>query len=481
MNEEKRVIALEFNELTPSLMERWIDEGRLPGFARLRRESHVYVTDAEEQPPYLEPWIQWITVHTGLPYAQHRVFDLGDGHKLDAPRLWDLVSGSGRRVWVCGSMNAGMRGRELNGCILPDPWATGFEPFPPGRFDAFFDLIRTYVQDYASDDVRVGTLDYARFAGFMVANGLSPATVKKTLAQLASERGGRNKWKRAMVLDRLMWDLFRSQWRAAQPHYSTLFLNSTAHLQHYHWRNMDPDAFSIKPTPQEQAQYRDAIFEGYRAMDALVQEALDLVEGSDTSLVLVTALGQQPLLRYENEGGKQVFKPRDPLAVLRWAGFDEPARYAPVMAEQYHHYLDSEAAAERAQQRLESLRLGEQPLMSVRRDGCELFVSCATTHEPPADAQVLAPAGARSMPFHALMFAVQGLKSGGHHPHGMLWIRTPQRTHHVEPAPVSLRRVAPTLATLAGLPAPTIAASFAETSLLGDLPLRAPVRATATA
>jgi hypothetical protein len=83
-------------------------------------ESQVYVTDAEEQAPYLEPWIQWMTVHTGLAFKEHGIFDLGDGHKLTIPRLWDMISDAGCRVWVCGSMNAGAN-EGINGFILLDP------------------------------------------------------------------------------------------------------------------------------------------------------------------------------------------------------------------------------------------------------------------------------------------------------------------------------------------------------------------------
>jgi Type I phosphodiesterase / nucleotide pyrophosphatase len=457
---DPRVIALEFNELTPRLMKRWIDEGRLPGFQRLYSESMVYVTDAEEQPPYLEPWIQWITVHTGLPYAKHGVFDLGDGHKLDVPRLWDMVSDAGKRAWICGSMNAGVREGKFNGAILPDPWSAGVSPYPPGEFEAFFDLVRTHVQEYASDNVPLKSIDYARFGTFMLRHGLSPTTVKKTIAQLASERGGKNKWKRAMILDRLFWDLFRSHWRKHQPHYSTLFLNSTAHLQHYYWRNMEPDSFKLKPTDAEQSQYHDAIFAGYLAMDALVQEALELVAGTNTSLVLVTALSQQPLLRYEDEGGKLVFKPHDSLELLRFAGSSDTARYAPVMAEEYHLYFDSDLAAERGVQALEAMTLDGQQVMRARRDGSELYVACAIIRTPPEDAVVTVPGSGRSALFTDLFFPLQGLKSGCHHPDGMLWIRTPARRHRVATERVSLRRVAPTLAALAGLPATTIAAAF---------------------
>jgi hypothetical protein len=62
-----KVILLELNELSPDLMSRFIDEGELPNFRRLRAQSTLYTTDADEDPPSLQPWIQWITVHTGVP------------------------------------------------------------------------------------------------------------------------------------------------------------------------------------------------------------------------------------------------------------------------------------------------------------------------------------------------------------------------------------------------------------------------------
>jgi len=51
-------IVLELNELTPTLMWRFMSEGRLPNFSRLFEESHAFITDAGEDPPRLEPWIQ---------------------------------------------------------------------------------------------------------------------------------------------------------------------------------------------------------------------------------------------------------------------------------------------------------------------------------------------------------------------------------------------------------------------------------------
>src|SRR5215813_542444 len=85
MKHQRPVILLEFNELTPQLMGQFIAAGHLPNFARLRNESQAYITDAEEQAPQLEPWIQWITVHCGMRYADHKVFSLGDNADIPFP------------------------------------------------------------------------------------------------------------------------------------------------------------------------------------------------------------------------------------------------------------------------------------------------------------------------------------------------------------------------------------------------------------
>lgn len=443
------VIVLEFNELCPHLLERFIGAGLLPGFARLRSQSLCAVTDAEEEQHNLEPWIQWVTVHTGLRYAEHRVFDLGDGAKLDAPRLWDMVSAAGGKVWVCGSMNAAFQGEHINGFMLPDPWSIGIEPYPKGQFEPFFKLVRNYVQEYTNDKVPLKPLDYARFGAFMAAHGLSPATVRQTLAQLASESGGRNRWKRAMILNRLQWDVFRWYWRRHRPDYATLFLNSTAHVQHYHWRNYEPDAFTIRPSAAEQAEYADAIPLAYQDMDRLVSEALAMAP--EATIVLMTALSQQPLLKYEETGGKVVFRARDPEALMRFAGVTDHYVHAPVMAEEFHLYFDDEGAAGRAEASLRALHVEDRPAFRCRRNGRELFLGCDVFVAPASDARLVSRASGATARFHDHFYLLVGLKSGGHHPDGVFWVHRRGAAQRVLERKIPLRQTTPTLAALLGL------------------------------
>lgn len=447
-----RTIVLEFNELTPSLMERFIREGQLPNFARLREESHVYVTDAEEQPPNLEPWIQWVTAHTGLSFKEHGIFDLGDGHKLSYPSLWDLACAAGKKVWICGSMNAGAR-IPINGFVLLDPWSVGLETHPRHEFDPYINLVRRYVQEYTRARVPLGKLEYLRFIKYMLWHGLSPRTMVDTFVQLVGELRGRDKWKRATILDRLQWDIFCWYYKKYDADFATFFLNSTAHFQHFYWRNMDPAQFVAKPTAKEQKRYANAILYGYKKMDRIVGECIKLAGRGDT-IVLATALSQQPFLAYESTQGKRFYRPRDFRRLMAAAGITGQPRHAPVMSEQFHVYFDDVNDAVRAESSLRSWRVGDQDAMMVRRNGAELFVGCCIFTELPGDARVISASDGSGFDFHDLFYLVDGTKSGAHHPDGILWIRTPDRTHEVASAKISLRQVAPTILSLLNVQRP---------------------------
>lgn len=227
MSKPRPIIMLEFNELSPTLMDQFIAAGKLPNFGALKEQSQVYITEAEEIAPNLEPWIQWVTVQTGLSFKEHGIFDLGDGHKVPFPRVFDLLNDAGYKQWICASMNAGLS-KPLNGHFLPDPWSIGVEPFPKEEFHDFFDYIRRNVQEHSRDKMPVSKADHLRFLKFMLGNGLSLKTIQATLKQLLSENGGKFRWKRATILDRLQWDVFSHYWKSKRPDFATYFINSTA-------------------------------------------------------------------------------------------------------------------------------------------------------------------------------------------------------------------------------------------------------------
>jgi Type I phosphodiesterase / nucleotide pyrophosphatase len=465
------VILLEFNELCPQLMNRFLAEGQLPNFQKLYERSEVYLTDAEEKAPNLEPWIQWVTVHSGMPYSTHKIFDLGDGHLLKQQCIWDLLSRANRKVWICGSMNA-RYDMPLNGYLLPDPWSSGTPPHPDTLLP-YLNFVRANVHEHTNAHAAFRKSDAAKFLTFMATHGLSMGTVSTILRQLASEQGARNRWKRSTILDQLQFDVFRHFYRKFRPDFSTFFLNSTAHLQHMYWRNMEPSLFKIQPSEQEQAEFAAAILYGYRQMDELVGEFLR-VAGKDATLIFCTALSQQPCLIYDDAGGKILYRPREFGRLMSFAGLKPGWTVAPVMAEQFHLYFENEEDAAEGERRLNGLKVGEMPALYVKRQESSLFCGCPVNRSL-AESATLAGEEGKTVPFFDVFYQIEGIKSGMHQSDGMLWISTPARSHAVHEEKVPLTAIAPTILEMFDIPVP----AYMEGGSLAEMAGRSRARAAA--
>jgi hypothetical protein len=470
----KRMILLEFNELCPSLTERFMSAGRLPAFQRFHSESLVYTTRAQERAPYLDPWIQWVTVHTGLNHDRHRIEKLNQAETCRAKRIWDVVSEHGGTAWICGSMSASYR-PGFKGALIPDPWTTTLEP-TPALFRPYLEFIQSSVLESTNERAVMSRRRAVEFVRFMIAHGLSARTAAVLVKQILTEWRGRDKWKRATILDRLQFDLFRHYWQRERPTFSTLFLNSTAHFQHLHWREMEPELFQVSPTPEDIETYRSTILFGYQNMNALLARVMKMADDR-TTVVLATALSQQPCLTYEHQGGKGFFRPMDFERLLAFADVTGYRRVTPVMAHEFQVEFDSEDAARNGDERLRRLRLDERQALSVERRGNQVCAWCAITTAVDSSARLVTASDdgqRRSENFFSIFYKVEGIKSGMHHPDGLLWIRRPTAEHRRFEDHVPLDLVAPTLLAELGIPAPD---TMRRAALPGFTPFNVPCAA----
>lgn len=442
MNDQK-VLLLEFNELCPSLMDRFIKAGKLPNFKRLYQESTVAVTNAEEEQEHLEPWIQWITAHTGMSFAEHGIYDLGDGHKLKEKSIWDLISDTGRKVFVCGSMNAHYN-KPFNGYIIPDAWATDPPPYPE-ELTAFTKFVQTNVQEHTNEKVPLSKKDYLNFLSFMAKHGLSIGTLVAIARQILSQKiTKKGHWKKAVLLDKIQWDLFQWYYRKKSPQFSTFFLNSTAHYQHKYWRFLEPEKFALKSSKEDIEEYKDSILFGYTEMDKIVGKVLNTVD-KDTTVILCSALSQQAYTAGDSEGGKTFYRPKSFQNFVDFAELQNVQEVAPVMSEEFHVYFDDEASAEQGCKILNSLTVNNTQAFKVRRDGTNVFAGCSVHSTLEDDVILKIPSSGKETSFYSLFYRADCIKSGMHHPDGIFWISSPERKHSLQEDKIPLRAVAPTI------------------------------------
>lgn len=464
---KKRAILIEFNELCPHLLYKWMAEGKLPNFAAFFHSSDVFVTEADETDPLnLEPWIQWYSVHTGLSYKQHRVFHLTDGPKSGHLDIWKILADHGKAVWNCSSMNA--KGLAKPGAIfLPDPWCTSERPYPK-EISAFHRIVSWNVQEYTNKDKKLGLRDYFNFASFMASHGLSAKTVRKIATQLLSElmTGNDTYWQRAVILDRLQFDLFRHYFRKARPDFSTFFSNSTAHYQHAYWRHMDPDAFIAKPSAGELARFKDAILFGYQQMDGLMEEFLKL-ESGDVMLIFATALSQQPHLKNEDIGGSRFYRPKDIQKLLNLLSI-ESMTIAPVMTHQFLLGFADGSSRDKAFNILNGVTWNGQKVFGFSpSENNSIYFGNQIKVPVPADSQITIGGCGQSVGFYELFYKIDEIKSGRHHPDGALWFKSGRHRVHDK---ASILDIHPTLLDFFNIPPESVgAAPYAGESLLPAL------------
>ena len=91
--------------------------------------------------------------------------------------------------------------------------------------------------------------------------------------------------------------------------------------------------------------------------------------------------------------------------------------------------------------------------MQVEQRGTNVFSGCIIYSQLEHDA--LLECGGKSIPFFRLFYQVESLKSGMHHPDGILWMRIPGSRPSVSREKVSLRDLPPTILSMFGIEKPT--------------------------
>ena len=105
MTKDAQILLIELNEVNFEFLQAYIDQGALPAFSALFCRVGYAETTSEQRYEELEPWIQWVTAHTGQSFAEHGIFRLGDVIDTDVPQIWEQLAAKGLTVGAISPMN----------------------------------------------------------------------------------------------------------------------------------------------------------------------------------------------------------------------------------------------------------------------------------------------------------------------------------------------------------------------------------------
>lgn len=354
------VVVLELNEVNFDFVKAYASHGKLPELDRLIQTNGISETTSEREYREWEPWIQWVSAHSGKTLAEHNVFRLGDIVHADVDQIWEQLERQGLIVAALSPMNASNRLIQP-AFFLPDPW-TKTAMTGPKAICRLYAVLAEAVHGNASGrltplmilELIGGLIQYARPANYL--------TYLKVIA--GSLRGN---WRRAIFLDLFLGDLFIHLMKTTRPQFATVFMNSAAHIQHHYMFSSAVYKGGIKNPEWYVPEGHDPILEIYQIYDrqiGAIRRALP-----DVRLMIATGLHQVP---YESE--TYYWRLRDHRAFLKLMGIPF-ADVRPLMSRDFVVECRTEAEALRAETLLDRVLADNAvPLFSTDNRGRDLFV-----------------------------------------------------------------------------------------------------------
>jgi len=281
---KKKTILLGLNELNFDYVKFYISKGLLPNFKKLFEIQPLIETVSEKEYKLLEPWVQWVTIHTGKTFDEHQVFRLGDiVNNPELLQIFEELEAEGLSVGAVSPFNAENRLKNPS-FFVPDPW-TKTEASGNKIIKALYQAVHQSVNDNAKSKLNFKSI---------ISLGLGLllyVPISRWLHYVKTVLKVKNPGVKAVILDSLLADVHLKLWKKHKPDFSNLFLNSGAHIQHHYLFNSKAYQGDLKNPDWYCSVDFDPLIKILSEYDYQIGKLLKL---KGLKLIIATGLHQQP-------------------------------------------------------------------------------------------------------------------------------------------------------------------------------------------
>lgn len=426
MNTSARMplLVVELNEVNCDLVRRYLPTHDLPSFRRLLTEFDSIETFAEHQYDQLEPWIQWVSAHSGKTFGEHGIFRLGDGAESNIPQIYEALERAGLSVGAISPMNS-RNSLARPAYFVPDPWT-----LTPSDSSGFSRRLTAMLRQTVNENAQ-GKISWRSLLTLaeVVLRTFDLRGTKQLLKLIGKARG--RHWYKALVLDQLIHLVHLHSLRAAKPDASFVFLNAGAHIQHHYYFNSTQIHTEYKNPAWYVSASADPILDMIMAYDHMLADYLALVD-QGARLLLATGLTQVPYNRV-----KFYYRLKDHADFLGHLGIRFNA-VQPRMTRDFEILFASNEEAIVAADKLSALKLsrdGMHLFNEIDNRGKSLFVTLTYPHEILPGDKAISPDGEVTDLDKKVAFVA--IKNGMHDTKGFafaskgVWKSTPKSAVHV--------------------------------------------------
>ena len=358
---KNKTILLGLNELNFDYIKFYINQGLLPNFKKILDIQPPIETVSEGDYKLLEPWVQWVTIHSGKTFKEHNVFRLGDIiNKPDLSQLFEELEAEGLSVGAISPFNAENRLKN-SAFFVPDPW-TKTETSGNWVVKALYQAVHQSVNDNAKSKMNFKSI-FSLGLGLLLYVPLSRWSHYLKTVFNAKKPGAK-----ALILDSLLADTHLTLWKKNKPDFSNLFLNSGAHIQHHYLFNSKAYNGNIKNPEWYCPKDYDPLIHILSEYDKQIGKLLKL---KDVKIIIATGLHQQP-----HEHSTFYWRLKEHVKFAEMIGIKYLAEISPRMSRDFLIKFNNEKDAVNAEKLLNSFYASEDDIkiFDVDNRGTSLFV-----------------------------------------------------------------------------------------------------------
>lgn len=285
---KKKLILIELNEINFDILKKYSNKVNFKFFNNELLEN-LKTTSSETVYNNLEPWIQWVSVHTGLSADEHKIFRLGDISNSNLKQIFETIESKGYQVSAICPMNT-KNNLKYSKYFIPDPWTKTLKP--KNFFQKIiYSTLSESVNDNSKNKLSIKNKIIILFLSLYFFTGKS--LFKFIVYYFKSIK---LKWYRAIIFDFLLHKIHISYLKKFDIDFSTIFFNAGAHIQHHYLHNSKIIEDKIEKNPSWYIDEKyDPVLDVYSFYDEIL---LDYLE-KNHSILIATGLTQSPFIEKE--------------------------------------------------------------------------------------------------------------------------------------------------------------------------------------
>ena len=233
---QKKILAIHLNEFNLDFLRKGTSKFKCDNIRKILRYKHIATyTPDKEQDKNLDPWVQSVSINTGIESKNHKIFNLGQKIPKKISQIWDILTKKKISCAVWGAMNSTYIDNKYLKVYFPDPWNHQTNT-KPESLKKIFNLPREYAQNYTNFKIFKNLKCILTFFLACVNPQLIFFFIKNIFLYIKIFiKSGFSNYFLFFIFDIISLNVFKDLTKNKKINFSLIFLNSLAHFQHNNW------------------------------------------------------------------------------------------------------------------------------------------------------------------------------------------------------------------------------------------------------